>query len=732
MTEKTTTLDVKGMTCASCAITVKKAIEKTSGVVNANVNLATNKATFTFDPDITSIDEIAKNVSKTGYALEVNIGKEVNEFIVAKRKMILAFALIIPQTILMVIDMVNPLAIPYIDLISIILVFPIIFIAGFAIIKTAFKALIHGNMNMDLLITIGTLASFATGFMKIAGLDIANFTFIGGMIMFFQLIGKYLEALVKGRASRAIKNLLELGAKTARIIVDGQEVEVDASSLDIDDIMVIRPGEKIPTDGVIVKGETTIDESMATGESIPVQKQVNDEVIGGTINQMGSIKVKVTKVGEDTFLSQLIKLVEEAQGSKVPIQEFADRITSYFVPTVIALSIGVFLAWFFFPESGKNLITWGAKFIPWINPSLNRVSIAIFASVATLVIACPCALGLATPTALMVSSGLGAKNGILIRNGEAIQTMKEVDTIVFDKTGTLTAGKPVVTDIFDLSEDESLFKVLASLENYSEHPIAKAVIDKAKNEQIELLPVENFTAIPGMGVKGSINGESFFAGKATINEISNREEIKELVNKLESEGKTSIVLIKDEKIICIVGVADTIKENSKELILMIKKFNLNPVMLTGDNRAAANFIASKVGIESVFAEVLPKDKLDIIKGLQKEGHIVAMVGDGINDAPAIKQANVGIAMGSGSDIAIEAGNIVLIKGSLANVAKAIKLSRATFRKIKQNLFWALFYNIIAIPIAAIGFLHPVIAEIAMAFSSINVVTNSIRLNKVNL
>ena len=732
MTEKTTTLDVKGMTCASCAITVKKAIEKTSGVVNANVNLATNKATFTFDPDITSIDEIAKNVSKTGYALEVNIGKEVNEFIVAKRKMILAFALIIPQTILMVIDMVNPLAIPYIDLISIILVFPIIFIAGFAIIKTAFKALIHGNMNMDLLITIGTLASFATGFMKIAGLDIANFTFIGGMIMFFQLIGKYLEALVKGRASRAIKNLLELGAKTARIIVDGQEVEVDASSLDIDDIMVIRPGEKIPTDGVIVKGETTIDESMATGESIPVQKQVNDEVIGGTINQMGSIKVKVTKVGEDTFLSQLIKLVEEAQGSKVPIQEFADRITSYFVPTVIALSIGVFLAWFFFPESGKNLITWGAKFIPWINPSLNRASIAIFASVATLVIACPCALGLATPTALMVSSGLGAKNGILIRNGEAIQTMKEVDTIVFDKTGTLTAGKPVVTDIFDLSEDESLFKVLASLENYSEHPIAKAVIDKAKNEQIELLPVENFTAIPGMGVKGSINGESFFAGKATINEISNREEIKELVNKLESEGKTSIVLIKDEKIICIVGVADTIKENSKELILMIKKFNLNPVMLTGDNRAAANFIASKVGIESVFAEVLPKDKLDIIKGLQKEGHIVAMVGDGINDAPAIKQANVGIAMGSGSDIAIEAGDIVLIKGSLANVAKAIKLSRATFRKIKQNLFWALFYNIIAIPIAAIGFLHPVIAEIAMAFSSINVVTNSIRLNKVNL
>ena len=467
---------------------------------------------------------------------------------------------------------------------------------------------------------------------------------------------------------------------------------------------------------------------------MPVLKKLNDEVIGGTINQMGSIKVKVIKVGEDTFLSQLIKLVEEAQGSKVPIQEFADRITSYFVPIVLLLSIAVFLLWFFFPEAGKNLITWGAKFIPWINPGLNRVSMAIFASIATLVIACPCALGLATPTALMVSGGLGAKNGILIRNGEAIETMKEVDTIVFDKTGTLTAGKPVVTDILDLTENKTGFRLLASLENYSEHPIAKTIVEKAKNEKTELMAVEGFTAIPGTGVRGSIEGKNYFAGKPkeVFNENSGSKELEDFVDKLESEGKTVIILKELDKLISAVGVMDTIKDDSKNLIDMIKTFNIKPVMLTGDNKTTANFIARKAGIDTIFAEVLPKDKLDIVKKLQQEGHIVAMVGDGVNDAPAIKQANVGIAMGSGSDIAIEAGDIVLIKGNLANVLKAIKLSRATFRKIKQNLFWALFYNIIAIPIASIGFLHPIIAEIAMAFSSINVVTNSIRLNKVNL
>ena len=734
MALKTTTLGVKGMTCASCAVTVKKAIEKTPGVINSNVNLATNKATFTFDPTLASVEEIAKNVSKTGYSLELNIGKETDELVLAKKRLIIAIALVIPGTILMIIDMVNPLAIPHIDLFSVTLAFPLIFVAGFSIIKTAFKALIHGNMNMDLLITIGTLASFATGIMKIAGMNISNFAFIGGMIMFFQLLGKYLEAFAKGRASRAVKSLLEWGAKTARIIVDEREVEVDVSSLEIGYVMVIRPGEKIPTDGLIIEGETTIDESMTTGESMPVLKNLNDGVIGGTINQMGSIKVKVTKVGEDTFLSQLIKLVEEAQGSKVPIQEFADRITSYFVPIVLLLSIAVFLLWFFFPEAGKNLITWGAKFIPWINPGLNRVSMAIFASIATLVIACPCALGLATPTALMVSGGLGAKNGILIRNGEAIETMKEVDTIVFDKTGTLTAGKPVVADMFDLTENKTGFRLLASLENYSEHPIAKAIVEKAKNEKTELMAVEGFTAIPGTGVRGSIEGKNYFAGKPkeVLNENSSSKELEDFVDKLESEGKTVIILKEFDKPICAVGVMDTIKDDSKNLIDMIKTFNIKPVMLTGDNKATANFIARKAGIDTIFAEVLPKDKLDIVKKLQQEGHIVAMVGDGVNDAPVIKQANVGIAMGSGSDIAIEAGDIVLIKGNLANVLKAIKLSRATFRKIKQNLFWALFYNIIAIPIASIGFLHPIIAEIAMAFSSINVVTNSIRLNKVNL
>jgi Cu+-exporting ATPase len=734
MANKTTTVPVKGMTCASCAVTVKKAIEKTPGVTEVNVNLATNKVMFTFNPTMTSVDEIAKNVSRTGYSLELNIGKESDEFVLARKRMFLALVLIIPDTVLMIIDMVNPSAIPYIDFISLLIAFPLIFVAGFSVMQIAFKALIHGNTNMELLIAMGTLASFSTGIMKIAGINIANFAFVGGMIMFFQLLGKYLEALAKGRASKAIRSLLELGAKTARIIVDEQEVEVEVNTLDIDDVMIIRPGEKIPTDGVIIEGETTIDESMATGESIPILKKIGDEVIGGTINQMGSVKVKVTKIGENTFLAQLIKLVEQAQGSKIPIQEFADRITTYFVPTVLIISAAVFLLWFFFPDGGKNIVTWGARFIPWINPQLNRISMAIFASVATLVIACPCALGLATPTALMVSSGLGAKNGILIRNGEAIQTMREVDTIVFDKTGTLTVGKPILTDILDLTENGSGLKILASLENQSEHPISRAIIEKAKEEKIELTQVEDFTAIPGAGVKGSIGKENYYAGKPEekLNENSEFKEISVFVNKLQSEGKTVIVLKHEEKPILAAGVADIIKNDSKNVIDIIKSFKINPVMLTGDNRVTANFIAEKAGIKNIFAEVLPKDKLEIVKKLQEEGHIVAMVGDGINDAPAIKQANVGIAMGSGSDIAIEAGDIILIKGNLGNVTKAIKLSIETFKKIKGNLFWALFYNIIAIPIASIGFLHPVIAEIAMAFSSINVITNSLRLNRINL
>ncbi|MBP9043323.1 MAG: copper-translocating P-type ATPase [Spirochaetes bacterium] len=730
---KTTTVEVKGMTCAACALTVKKAIENTEGVVEANVNLATNKATITFDPTTVDLDEIFKNVEKTGYGLTFESGEEDAELKKAKNRLIASLFFVIPSFVMMILMMVGNVMIPYMDYINLGIAFVLTFVIGFPVLERAFKALIHGNTNMELLIALGTLASFLTGIMAISGLPITNFSYVSGMIMFFYLLGQYLEALAKGRASNAIKSLVELGAKTARIIVDEQEVEVDVSTLDIGDVMVVRPGEKIPTDGKIIEGATTIDESMATGESIPVSKKAGDEVIGGTVNESGLIKVEVTKVGKDTFLSQLVKLVEEAQGSKVPVQEFVDKVTAYFVPTVLLISLATFIFWFIFPAAGRHIIVSAATFIPWVNPTLNRVSMAVFASVATLVIACPCALGLATPTALMVGSGLGARNGILIRNGKAIEVIKDTKYIVFDKTGTLTEGKPHLTDFVDFSSDKTGktgLEIIASLEQFSNHPIAKAIVEGAKEKNIHFHDVTDFKEIPGEGVYGKINGTEYAAKKPEGDALVGA--IGETVEVLEKQGKTVVVLYKEATPIAVVGVADVIKSDAKKAIAELKEMGFTPVMLTGDNKRTAEAVAKELGIEEYFAEVFPKDKVEVIKSLQAKGNKVTMVGDGINDAPAIKQADVGIAMGSGSDIAIEAGDIVLFNRKLESVVKAVRLSQATFRKIKQNLFWALFYNSIAIPIAALGLLHPIIAEAAMALSSINVVTNSLRLNRVKL
>lgn len=726
---KTKTLEVKGMHCASCAVNVKKAIENTPGVIDANVNIATNKATITYDPSQADLQLVLKNVEKIGYSLSLEGEKENSDYLKAKKRIIASLAIMIPSFGLMLLEMTGLTMIPFMDYIDLVLSFAMIFVIGYEVQKRAFKSLIHGSTNMDLLIALGTIASFATGVMKVFGLNITNFSYVGAMIMLFHLLGKFLEETAKGRASRAIKSLLELGAKTARIIADEKEVEVDVSELDVGDIMVVRPGEKIPTDGVVIEGFTSIDESMATGESIPLNKSAGDPVIGGTINQSGLVKVKATKVGDATFLSQLIKLVEEAQGSKVPIQEFADRITAYFVPVVILISVLTFGFWFIFPETGKHIAVWASTFIPWVNPSLNRLSYAIFSSVATLVIACPCALGLATPTALMVGSGLGARNGILIRNGEAIQTMKDVTTVVFDKTGTLTKGEPKVTDIFEYEKES--FKIFASLERNSNHPIARAIADRANKENVKLLEVNEFLESPGQGVTGKIENRNFSATKISDKHSLNNNTLS-IVESLEENGKTVVALFRNKNVLGIFGISDTPKENAKEIIAKIKNTGLEVIMITGDNNRTAHSIARELSIDKVFAEVLPQDKINIVKQLQQAGKVVAFVGDGINDAPTIKQANVGIAMGTGTDIAIEAGDIVLVKGNLENVIKAINLSRATFTKIKQNLFWALFYNIIAIPIAAMGLLHPAIAEIAMAFSSINVVTNSIRLSKIKI
>lgn len=723
--KKRVKLPVEGMTCASCALTVKKEIEEAKGTSDVNVNLATNSAFFYYDPNLITLEEIAKNVSKTGYLLKLSKEYEEEELDKAKKRLTLSSILLIPIVTLMLIHMFNFLMIPYIDILEILLTIPVIFIAGFKTHKNGFKALIHKNFNMDLLISLGTISSFSTGIIKILGVNIFNFSFIGAMIIFFHLLGKYLEALTKGKATKEIKKLLELGSKKARIIVDDKEVEVDIKELDIGDIMVIKPGEKIPTDGTIVQGETVVDESMISGESIPVYKKEGDEVFGGTINGMNLILVKVIKLGEDTFLSQLKKLLEEATLSKVPIQESLDKVISIFVPTVLIISFLSFLFHLLFPLLSKEILLSFSKFIPWVNPNLSPISFSIYSSIATLVIACPCALGLATPTAIMVSSGIGAKNGIFIRNGKAIEFMKDIDTIVFDKTGTVTYGKFMITDF--ISFDKESFKILASLTKYSNHPLSKLIYKEYSKNSNDLYEVENFVENPGIGIKGKILGDEYFAGK--LNEPLDSD-IEKIIKKLENDGKSIVVLKKENKILAIVGLSDTIKEESKDVIKDIKNLGIEVILLTGDNERVANFIGKEINITKIISNVSPKDKVEVIKRLKSENKKVAMVGDGINDAPSLKISDIGIAIGSGSDIAIEAGDIVLLKGELKNVLKAINLSRHTFRKIKQNLFWAFFYNIIAIPLAFFGFLHPVVAEIAMALSSINVIINSIRLKNI--
>jgi Cu+-exporting ATPase len=624
------------------------------------------------------------------------------------------------------------------DIGMILLAAPVLFWAGKETLLSAVRAVSHGSANMDVLIALGTSTAFITGPAVFLS-PIMNYAGVAGMIMSFHLTGRYIEAKAKGRASQAIRKLLELEAKTARILVDGEEKEVPIDEVEVGNVMIIRPGEKIPTDGVVIEGQSAVDESMATGESMPVMKKVKDEVIGATVNQRGMLKVRATKVGQDTFLSQVIKLVEECQGSKVPIQEFADRVTSYFVPTVLGLAVVGLILWLVVPNTIKVVSLWAQPFLPWINPNLGVVTLAIFALVATLVIACPCALGLATPTALMVGSGMGAENGVLIRRGEAIQTLKNLDTIVFDKTGTITKGRPEVTDIVPAEGQtkERVLRLAASVEVGSEHPLGEAVLRKAKEENLELFNVEEFEAVTGRGVKAKIGlspQEFTLVGNRKLMEEENIDykSLEDDVKRLEGEAKTAMLVAVNGKIAGAVAVADTLKPDSVQAIRELEMLGLRTTMLTGDNRRTAEAIARKVGISRVLAEVLPDQKVKEIQKLQENGETVAMVGDGINDAPALTAANVGIAIGTGTDIAIESADVTLVRGDLSSVVTAIKLSRKTFSKIKQNLFWAFFYNIIALPAAMLGLAHPVIAEIAMATSSVTVVTNANLLRRARI
>ncbi len=741
------TLKIGGMTCASCSAAVEKSLNKAEGVYTASVNIATEKGTVEYDPTVITRQDFNQIVANAGYevigvegdesteAEEDNDLKKVKE---AKRKMWGTWAFTIPIIIWMIPDMVFGIAWPnqmIYDLGMVILAIPPLFLFGRKTFVTAYRAVSHGGANMDVLIAIGTGAAFITG-PAVFFTPIANYAGVAGMIMAFHLTGRYIEETAKGRASQAIKKLLELGAKTATVIVDGEEKEIPIEDVQPGDVMLIRPGEKIPTDGEIIEGKTTVDESMATGESMPVERTVEDEVIGATVNQNGLIKVKATRVGKDTFLSQVIKMVEEAQGTKVPIQEFADRITGIFVPAVLIIAAATFILWLVFPEELRSVGIWAQSFLPWVNPHLGVFTLAIFATIAVLVIACPCALGLATPTALMVGSGIGAENGVLIRKGEAIQTMKDVHTIVFDKTGTITKGKPEVTDLVTANgtSEEELLQLAASVEAGSEHPLGVAIVNGAKDRDLQIKEIEDFGAVTGKGVTAKIDGKEVLVGSRRLMEeagIDTAGQESEMV-RLEEEAKTAMLVASKDKLLGIVAVADALKEDSVNAIRELHKLGLQSAMITGDNERTAKAIAREVGIDHVVAEVLPDGKVDEIMKLQDKFGIIAMVGDGINDAPALTQANVGIAIGTGTDIAIESSDITLVRGDLSAVITAVKLSRATFRKIKQNLFWAFIYNSVAIPFAILGLLHPVIAEISMATSSISVVTNANLLRRVDV
>jgi Cu+-exporting ATPase len=739
------TLKLGGMSCTSCAQTIEKALNKTEGVKSAVVNFAAETALVEFDPHFTGLEKLKAAVAATGYkvvdreteALEVE-DHDIRKVRDARTRMWTAWGFTAPIIIWMSFEMFFGIVWPnrmVFNVGMILLAVPVLLWTGLPTLRSSFKAIGHGKANMDVLIAMGTSVSFLTGFAALFT-PVANYAGVAAMIMSFHLTGRLIETAAKGRASQAIKKLLELGAKTARILVNGDEREVPIEEVHVSDVMVVRPGEKIPTDGEVVEGESTVDESMATGESMPVSRVPSDEVIGATVNQEGLLKVKATKVGKDTFLSQVIKMVEECQGSKVPIQEFADRVTSYFVPIVLAIAGLTFILWMLFPGTFHPITVWASSFIPWVNPNLGVVTSAIFAMVAVLVIACPCALGLATPTALMVGSGMGAENGILIRQGEAIQTLKDVRIIVFDKTGTITKGKPEVTDIVpvDGTDTERLLYLAATAESGSEHPLGQAVVRHAQEMDLSLGKVEKFKAVRGKGIEATFKGDRVLVGSKKFIEESGiaTESVTSELTKLESEAKTVMLVAAGRKLAGVLALADTLKEDSMPAIRELESMGIETGMITGDNRLTAQAIAKKVGISRVLAEVLPDGKVDEIKRLQEDGSIVAMVGDGINDAPALKQANVGIAIGTGTDIAIEASDVTLVRGDLSGVVSAVKLSKATFRKIRQNLFWAYFYNTIAIPAAIFGFLHPVIAEAAMATSSINVVTNAnlLRFNNI--
>jgi Cu+-exporting ATPase len=722
-------LKVSGMSCAACAARVEKQLGSLEGVHSAAVNLASERASVEYDSEKIKTSDLIKAVEAIGYKAEraeelsVDREKEQREKEIRRLRLELVISAILTAPLLFsMLLMITNIDIPFFhnEYFQLIVATPVQFIIGFRFYKNAYRALRSGSANMDVLIAMGTTAAYFYSiynafFAPHEGMMKELYFESSAVIITLILFGKYLEAVAKGRTSEAIKKLMGLQAKTARVIRDGREEDIPIEEVVPGDVIVVRPGEKIPVDGRILEGDSAVDESMLTGESLPVEKTAGDHVVGATINRFGTFRLEATRVGKDTVLSQIIKMVEDAQGSKAPIQKIADRVSGVFVPVVLAIALVTLLAWYLIAGD----LTGG-----------------IVSAVSVLVIACPCALGLATPTAIMAGTGKGAENGILIKGGEHLEMTYRLNAVVLDKTGTITKGQPEVTDVIPLGSMDrgELLRMAAAAEKNSEHPLGEAIYEQGKKESGTVPEAEQFAAIPGKGVRAVVEGRQIYIGTRKLMQEAGIDtgSAENVIAGLEDDGKTAMLMAADGRLEAVIAVADTLKESSKDAIDELKKMGIEVYMITGDNKRTASAIAKQAGITNVLAEVLPEDKAEEVGKLKKQGMKVAMAGDGINDAPALVAADIGIAMGTGTDVAIEAADITLLRGDLMLIPAAIRLSKMTMRKIKQNLFWAFIYNIIGIPVAAFGLLNPMIAGGAMAFSSVSVVTNSLRLRRIRL